>query len=142
MTWDLPFIGDDKPKLGISAEPGLPEKEAAHLEVIGHDQNKNSKMAPALIVVNGGAVNLDSLCVRQVIFEASEIHYSSKPVILESVVFFDCRFVLENDSRGRDLAERVLESPRVSWRASSASLSGAAALTATLPTAGHFSTER
>jgi hypothetical protein len=135
MAWDLPWIGDNKPKVGISAELGLPEKEAAHMEVIGHDHNKALPTGPALIVVNGGAISLDSLYLRQVIFEGSEIHYSGgKPVVLDNVVFFDCRFVLENDGPGREFAQQVLGASRISWRTNAAALDVPAPLAAALPT--------
>jgi hypothetical protein len=118
-TWvyDLPWIGDNKPQMLFTNKLGVPAEQAARLELIGEDQNKGLSEGPGLIIVTGGAVNLDSHYVRQVIFQGAEVHYGSKSMILENVVFINCKFVLENDDRGREFAQEVLGRPHVSWRA-------------------------
>jgi hypothetical protein len=44
------------------------------------------------------------------VFENVEVHYRGGPVILKGVVFINCKFVFDNDERGRSLADAILSS--------------------------------
>lgn len=98
-------------------EPIIAEENAAHLDLIGHDENTGSKTGPSALLVRGGATNLDMEHARHVVFDGVEIHYSGGPILLEDVIFINCTFVLDRSQQTRELAERVLASTNVSFKA-------------------------
>jgi len=97
--------------------PFVPADQAAHWDNIGVNLNENVKLQPSWLYVEGGATSLDGEYIRHVVFKNVEIHYSGQPVILEDVTFVDCVFVLDNDVRGRQLAEQVLAASSVTFQA-------------------------
>jgi hypothetical protein len=115
--YDIPDV-EGNPSITLTfTHQGVPLASAAHFEKIGEDDNRNIKVGPALLFVANGATSLDAHYIRQVVFQNVEVHYSGKPAFLENVVFVNCRFVIDNDERGRDLAAQLLASGRIVWRA-------------------------
>ena len=115
--YDLPYSEQNKPAMQFSDQMGVPAKEAARLEVIGNDLNRELPEGPARITITGGVATLDSHYIRQVVFRQVEIHYSGQSVILENVVFIDCKFIFDNDDNGREFGRVLLANARVTFRA-------------------------
>jgi hypothetical protein len=108
---------DVHPRLKFSGTFLVPESEAARLDNIGTDQNKNSKLAPGWLFADGGILNIDGLEIRNVALTGVEVHYSGKSVVLKNVIFIGCTFVFENDNRTRLLAAQILGPPTVTFKA-------------------------
>jgi|ERR1039458_8569166 hypothetical protein len=104
-------------KLSFSTGLGVPIERAARADVIGQDGNVGLQLGPAFLSITGGIISIDLYHFRQVIFNGVEIHYSGKPVILENVLFINCKFVVDNDERGRQFAGQVLATAHVTWQA-------------------------
>jgi hypothetical protein len=109
---------DDRPRVALSFSSTfmLPEKQAAHLDFIGKDQNEKATAAPGWLFAKGGVASLDGMEIRNVVFDGVEVHYSGKLVMLERVMFVDCTFVFENNERGRELTAKVLEAFQVNFK--------------------------
>jgi hypothetical protein len=112
---ELPVPGKPRTQVRWSTPIVSPDK-AARWDFIGQDKNVNVKAQPAWLIAEGGASRLDDEQIRNVVFDRVEIHYSGRPVILENVIFINCTFVFDNDDRGRQLAQAVLDSPAVTFR--------------------------
>jgi hypothetical protein len=94
----------------------IPVNLSARLEPIGQPQKQDGPDGPASLLLMGGAVVLDGMYGRHVIFKDAEIHYNGGPVILDQVAFIDCRFVVDNGVQGRQLASNILSSPQVTFK--------------------------
>lgn len=107
--------GKENPQLGFPREVGVPEQQAARFDLIGRDQNIGMPLAPAFLVMSGGALIIDGLEMRNVFVKGVEVHYSGKLAILRNVAFINCTFVLDNADSTRQLAQEVLTESRVNF---------------------------
>ena len=105
------------PELFETKNTGVPIAEAARLEAIGKNLNPGVKTGPRLLILRRGATSLDGMYLRNIILDNREVYYTGQPLILENVIFSNCKFVLGNDIRGRQLAGSILTSPSVTFRA-------------------------
>ena len=84
------------------------------VEHICEPLNLGNKTGNRSILFLGGAIRIDGLLIRHVVFRNVEIHYDGVPVILEDVMFVNCRFVfLNNRPNTRTLGEQILTSTKV-----------------------------
>jgi len=49
-------------------------------------------------------------------FGGVEIHFAGKPVIIEDIVFRNCKFVMENPEPSRKREEKLLPSEKIDFR--------------------------
>jgi hypothetical protein len=70
----LPHV-PDRPQLEsvMWIGPIVPASAAAHLELIGQDQNVNLPAGPSALQLTGGATSLDGMRIKQVIFYGVEV---------------------------------------------------------------------
>ena len=109
-----PIPGDHSSGIQLTqANTGVPLEVSARAEYLGEHLNETVHLAPAFLVATGGAISLDSMNLRHVIFVGTKIHYSGKPTILEDVAFINCTFEFDNDNEGRRLADEILSSDRI-----------------------------
>jgi hypothetical protein len=66
-------------------------------------------------IASGGALSLDHVYYRHVTLENVEVHYSGKPMILEDVVFINCKFIFDNTDPSRKLTQNLLADSSVSF---------------------------
>ena len=94
---------------------GTSIQKAARLQHIGEPTNPTVNIGTTNLLARGGAISLDTMDIAHVAFVGVEVHYSGGPVILEDVIFVDCRFVFTNANRSRTLASNILVAETVNF---------------------------
>jgi hypothetical protein len=108
--------GDDltPPKVGTIGE--VPREQAAQLNHIGNDMNKDVPGGPAFLLADGGELVLDSMQLRNVILRGVHVFYSGGPVVLNNVYFINCVFVMTSNKNTHGLAVAALSpSPSITF---------------------------
>lgn len=108
-----PVPGLSEPTMKYRVGYFVPQDQAARAELLSHPFPQPTKNGIGSFMALGGAMSLDNMHLRHVVLQDVEIHYSGGPAFLEDVVFVNCRFVIENQPAGRQLAENILSSDRV-----------------------------
>jgi ABC-type multidrug transport system fused ATPase/permease subunit len=72
-----------------------------------------SKVGHSILLVLGGAISVDGMYMRHVVFENVEIHYSGEKGVFQDVTFVNCQFVFDNNANSRTLITRILASQSV-----------------------------
>ena len=81
---------------GVTRWFGVASREnAAHLDLIGIDQNTDQSTGPQFLVISGGDVILDGIEARNIVFINKTVVYKGGKVILDSVYFINCVFRIE-----------------------------------------------
>jgi hypothetical protein len=108
--------GKPYPDFAIDLGNPLPFKESARFEMISRIIVQRPKTGPAWIFAVGGALDLNGLDLRRVIFRNTELHYSGSALIMENVFFINCTFIFDNVPSGRFLGQQILASSPVNYR--------------------------
>jgi hypothetical protein len=97
----------------------VPADIAAETDYIfKEDPNKGMTSGPEWIIAEGGAVGLDSIYLRNVIFHNVYVQYFGAPLIMKNVYFIDCTFDMKVDTTTRQLAVALLApTPSTSFQA-------------------------
>ncbi len=103
-------------RLSFSSDFGVPQDQAARLDTIGEDKNKNQTRGPLFLVAEGGAASLDNQHIRSVFFQNVEVHYSGAQAILENVHFIKCTFVFDASAQSKKLSGEMLASMSVNFK--------------------------
>ncbi len=90
----------------------------ALLEPIDTDLNPTNKEANAFIILSGGAILLDGLRGRNVVFTGVHVVYDGGPLVLKDVVFVNCTFTIYNSLSGQKLIAESFTSTKLSLTAS------------------------
>jgi hypothetical protein len=96
----------------------VPRDQGAILELIGSDINKELPFVDQYVVLNGGDAGIDSMEMRNVIFQNVHIVYRGGPIKMTNVYFVNCTFDFPQDQRGQNLAFALLQSPTTTFSAS------------------------
>jgi hypothetical protein len=87
----------------------VPADIAAQTGYIGHeDRNKGMTSGPEWIIAEGGAVGLDGMYLRNVVFHNVHIQYFGAPLTMKNVYFIDCTFDMKIEPKARQLAVALL----------------------------------
>lgn len=95
------------------------KKDAAVLQLIDQPTNPTLTKGNGLLIGQGGAISLDYMEARHVVFVDVEVHYTGALSKLSDVVFLNCKFVIDNNRQGEQLAQAIFQSARVSVELSS-----------------------
>lgn len=112
-------VGGLMPKLTTSLKR-VPIAQSAILEIIASPEKQEAEEGPEALLAVGGNIRLDGLHLRNVVLEGVTLNYGGAPLILENVIFINCKFVIENVGPGRALGSKLLEARNVTFRAPSA----------------------
>jgi hypothetical protein len=93
----------------VSHYGDAPPSQAAILEKIGTELNKNAPVGDAFLLLQDGDVELDNYHAKNIIFRNIHIMYRGGPVQLENVYFVNCTFEIVRQPSGVEFAEKVLE---------------------------------
>lgn len=95
----------------------VPRDQAAVLEPIGANLNKNNPRGDAFLIVSGGKVTLDDTDFRNVIFINMKVTYLGGSLKMSNVHFVNCTFYIPENQNGRQFAKVVLAEPSVVFSA-------------------------
>ena len=98
--------GKARPMLAFG--PIVPLDQAAIFRQIGTSQVPPASVGNSFVKITGGALVVDSLELRAVVFENVEIHYDGGPIRMSNVYFLNCRFVLKNAPNSQRFATAAL----------------------------------
>jgi hypothetical protein len=95
------------------------EQSAQFLDMRKIDPNASLAFGNDWIIATDGAVILDNMQLRKVIFKNVYIQYDGGPIKMQDVYFLNCTFVITKQRNGELLATNVLKpSPAVNFNAS------------------------
>jgi hypothetical protein len=89
--------------------------QSARLEPITGPAKQDGPDGPLSILGVGGAIGLDGVYARHVVFQGTEIYYKGGALNLYEVVFVNCVFHLENNPITRSFAQAVISAPTISF---------------------------
>ncbi len=100
----------------ITVGGDVPSEQAATMyKLTSNPPDYKSSRGKQVILIEGGAVELDQMFMRHVVIRNATVFYSSAPMVLQDVVFVHCVFVMENKPDARTLALSVLAESSVSF---------------------------
>ena len=109
----------------VQTEPGLalpqlksttltvPRENAAALDLIGQDRNKNSLTGPAMLEMVEGNLTLDGMHLKNVVLVNVHVIYKGGASELENVYFLNCTFQITRSANGIELADNILTNPAI-----------------------------
>jgi hypothetical protein len=100
---------------GLSVGGQVPIDQAVIFNRIGDDNKNKDPHGYQLLVAVGGSLVLDGMHLRHVILDSIEISYSGGPILLQDVIFVNCKFNMVRASRSLQLAQTVLDNPTVGF---------------------------
>ena len=116
-TYDPGPRVNGKPLPKLSRIPySVAPKDAARLEMIGHNLNEQLQFGFPVLWLEGGTISLDNKYVRHVLFIGVEVHYSGAPITLEDAIFANCTFVFDNSAPSRNFGKALLASSPVNFQ--------------------------
>lgn len=105
-------INDKPPR--VIAFGVVPEEFGARLNLLGSNKNEGRKQGNKFLELRNGALRLDDMEIRHVVFNHIDVYYSGGPLKIEDVSFFNCSFFLPHTVQTERFAEAVLNaSPSV-----------------------------
>jgi hypothetical protein len=106
---------DKGPPAFTTSKARVPVSQSARLEPIGEPTKQDGPDGPFSILGVGGAIELDGVNARHVVFQGTEIYYNGGPLNLYEVAFVNCLFHLENNPSTRAFAQVVLTAPTINF---------------------------
>jgi hypothetical protein len=85
------------------------KENAAELDQIGVNDNKDAPAGDSVLLIEGGTVGLDGYHMKNVVFRNTHILYAGGPVQLQNVTFLNCTFSLVQRPQTQMLAQKILE---------------------------------
>lgn len=110
-----PPIGETEPVMSAPGSSATKETGAWYAPV-GLDLNQDSPSVNPFIRLDGGGVVLDGHQIRNVIFVGVHIVYNGGPLILDTAIFINCHFSIQQSRASEDFIARSLESDRVTFK--------------------------
>jgi hypothetical protein len=111
-------VGMQPPRFSV-AGTAQREQSAQFLDMRKIDPNASLAFGNDWIIATDGAVILDNMQLRKVIFKNVYIQYDGGPIKMQDVYFLNCTFVITKQRNGELLATNVLKpSPAVNFNAS------------------------
>ena len=102
------------PKLTVGG--GVPIDQAADIHPLSEKSlNAGQNRGKEVILAEGGAFQLDTLLVKNVVFRNTTIFYSGGPMNLENIIFVNCTFILPNRAHSRDFAIAALSNSSITF---------------------------
>jgi hypothetical protein len=106
--------GYKQPQLSVGGE--VPSDRAADIHPLGEPSlNQGQPKGREVILVDGGAVVLDGMVMKNVVIRNTLISYSGGPISLSNVIFVNCTFLLPNEMPTREFANTILANSAVSF---------------------------
>jgi hypothetical protein len=97
----------------------VPKDKAAEFIANGKDLNEGKPSGNQYIFANGGAVILDNMKLKNVIFIGVFVQYNGGSLSMENVVFINCTFDVPHQPNGTSFARAVLSgTPSTNFAAS------------------------
>ena len=96
----------------MSVGGDVPSERAAQMRLIENPPEKLPR-GKEVILVEGGAMTMDGMYMKNVVLRNVTIFYNGGPAVLDGVIFVDCHFVLSNVPQTRDFADAVLSKDSV-----------------------------
>jgi hypothetical protein len=100
---------------------GVPVAEAARLNKIGEIPQLGRRFGNSFIRIQGNHKNdsvvLDGIEMKNVVIRDTSVYYDGQSVILENVCFVNCNINLKQSANSAQLANALLKSPCVSFKA-------------------------
>ena len=78
--------------------------------------DENAKRGKEIILVEGGAITLDGIVAKHVVFLNVAVYYHGSPVELSDVIFVECNFIFTNVQPARDLAHAMLAAATINFK--------------------------
>jgi hypothetical protein len=93
--------------------------DAPQLRTLGAPNlNEKVKLGPAFVVLDGGAMVLDGLYLKRVVFRNTHILYRGGALAMDNVYFVNCTFDVIQKSQGQNFARAILSpNPSISLKA-------------------------
>lgn len=106
--FDVAFVpGLPLPKGSVGGEVPIDRAASVHpLDLPSPDQGKKS--GGEVFLLEGGAISLDGMYMRNVVLRGTTVVYQGGPVVLSNVIFVNCTFTFDNKTATRTLAEAVV----------------------------------
>lgn len=108
-------INGMKPPALMQSLEAVAIKDAAIAAEIGEDYNSENQTGPRFLIMRNGALSLDGMRYRHVIFDNCEIYYTGDETQLSDVIFVNCRFFFEQTGKTINLAQKILETDRITY---------------------------
>lgn len=109
-----PPPGHQIPKMTVGGD--VPIERAATIHSLTEvAPNQGQSRGKEVILMEGGAVVLDNMLMKNVVIRNATIFYSGGPVSLLNVIFVNCTFVLPNEAHSRDFATLVLNQGAITF---------------------------
>ena len=102
--------GENRPTFSVPAGVSVPKEQAAKFDLIGVDQNKDSKEGNPLLIASGGGIVLDGMELKNMIFRGVHIVYRGGPLKMDNVYFENCVFDVTQERHGESFAATLLRS--------------------------------
>ncbi len=102
--------GESVPSVKVPREQGVPKEKAARLNMIGEDLNKSLSTGNSHITLEGGAIVIDDMDMKNVVLKNVHVVYHGGPVIMENVFFSNCTFTVSQEPNSQNFAEVFLKS--------------------------------
>lgn len=111
------FIEPVGPPPALSHWGSVPIARAARLNKIGTNLNANLPQGDEFLLLDGGTVVVDNMDIKNVVFRNATIVYNGNPLIMESVYFIDCTFLIKRSARSYALSAHLIEPPPINYSA-------------------------
>jgi hypothetical protein len=95
--------------------PPLPINHTATMAKFGRAANVGNSIGDPRLTLSGGSIDLDETYIPRIIFGGVETHLAGKPVIIEVVVFRNCKFDLEDTEPARKRGEKLPPSKKIDF---------------------------
>lgn len=112
-----PPPGESLPIMKAVEAPATKETGALYAP-IGVDLNKDVTSSNQAVELFGGGVVLDGHRIRNIVFNGVHVVYNGGSLILESAIFINCRFTIQQNPAGKQFVARSLDSERTTFTAS------------------------
>jgi hypothetical protein len=113
------FTSDGMPSPEVaSTSPGVPREQAAALDAIGQDLNKDSRVGPGYLILQGGNIVFDGMHMKNLVLISVHVIYRGGPLQMENIIFLNCTFQVAQHPNGILLADQIFTKESTSLSAS------------------------
>jgi hypothetical protein len=92
-----------------------PISNAAKLNLIGVDFNADRKEGDAYLLVYEGAISIDRMEMKNVVFRDVKVVYSGAPVVMDNIYLVNCTFEMSQTPNSQALSTRLIEGSPITF---------------------------